>query len=161
MDKLVIRRYKPSDFDQVWDLHKLALKESGFDFGIGPWDDDIQDIESLYINRGGEFLVGLINDQIIVMGGLLKLDQRTVKLRRMRTHPSFQRRGFAQTILEALEKRAKELGFKTIILDTSDDNTAAQKLYIKNRYLQIENKWQSEFTLPPNVKLVYFAKEIT
>ena len=36
----------------------------------------------------------------------------------MRVHPEFQRRGFGQRILEALEKRAKELGYKEIQLDT-------------------------------------------
>ncbi len=52
-----IRRYKNSDHDEVWSLHNLALKKVGAHPGNGPWDDDLHHISSVYINRGGEFLV--------------------------------------------------------------------------------------------------------
>ncbi len=52
----------------------------------------------------------------------------------MRIAPAFQRRGFGQAILTALERRAVELGYKTLHLDTTVLQKAAQGLYIKNGY---------------------------
>jgi ribosomal protein S18 acetylase RimI-like enzyme len=49
----------------------------------------------------------------------------------MRVHPDFQGRGFGQTILEALEARARGLGYSILHLETSVLQLAAQKLYRK------------------------------
>jgi hypothetical protein len=55
----------------VWTLHYLALKAAGADIlGEGPWDDDLRDIPSSYLDGSGDFLVGVINDEIVAMGAL-------------------------------------------------------------------------------------------
>ena len=54
----------------------------------------------------------------------------------MRVHPDYQRRGCGQAILEALEARATELGYNTLQLDTTVQQTAAQSLYVKNQYTE-------------------------
>ncbi len=53
---LAIRRYEESDSREVWDIHNLALSDTGAHLGIGPWDDDLKHIQEMYINAGGDFL---------------------------------------------------------------------------------------------------------
>jgi ribosomal protein S18 acetylase RimI-like enzyme len=133
-DKLIIRRYLSADHDAVWDLHNAALQDTGAHLGNGPWDDDLHRIEAAYLETGGEFLVGELGGWIVVMGALKPVDAGTAEVKRMRVDPAFQRRGFGQEMLSALETRARALEFRRLILDTSVRQKAALRLYQKNGY---------------------------
>ena len=130
----VIRRYQAGDHGAVWELHNLALGNTGALIGNGPWDDDFQHIETVYLTSGGEFLVGELDGRIVVMGALKPAGPERADVKRMRVHPDFQRRGFGQAMLNALEARARKLGFRCLALDTSTLQAAARHLYRKNGY---------------------------
>lgn len=136
-DMLTIRRYQSFDIDSVWELHNTALAQTGAHLGNGPWDNDLRHIEQVYLENSGEFLVGEYEDQLVAMGALKKISSERAEIKRMRVYPSVQGRGFGQAILEALEQRAKELGYTTLHLDTTVKQIAAQKLYSKNGYKEI------------------------
>jgi ribosomal protein S18 acetylase RimI-like enzyme len=133
-DKLILRRYRSADHDAVWELHNAALRETGAHLGNGPWDDDLHGIESAYLEAGGEFLVGELGGRIVVMGALKPVDAGTAEVKRMRVEPAFQRRGFGQEMLSALEARARKLRFRKLILDTSTRQKLALHLYKENGY---------------------------
>ncbi len=131
---LEIRRYSNADHNDVWNLHILGLQRVGAYLGNGPWDDDLHDIESVYLNNKGEFLVGTYEGRLIAMGAVRKTTDELAEIKRMRVHPDFQGRGYGQRILDELEKRALELGYSTLHLDTSVVQIAAQHLYRKNGF---------------------------
>ncbi len=135
-----IRRYRESDHDDVWALHNLALEGTGAHLGNGPWDEDLHDITGVYLEKGGEFLVGVEQDKIVAMGALMGSAGRTAEIKRMRVHPDFQRRGHGQAILLALESRAIHLGYIRIKLDTTVQQIAAQGLYVANGHAEIGRK---------------------
>lgn len=143
--KFEIRRYRPSDLGDVLALHSVALQDAGALAPPGPWDDDLNDIESFYLVGSGEFLVGLIGDQLVAMGALRKIDEEVCEIKRMRVHPEFQRRGFGQQILDSLEARAREVGYSILRLDTTAQQTPAQALYRKNGYREVERKMQGRY----------------
>ncbi len=137
MNKLKIRRYKSSDNPVVWKLHELGLAEIGVrPRRNGRLDKDLKDIEEIYLN-GGDFIVGEYLGNVVAMGAFKKNDNTVAELKRMRVHPDFQSRGFGQAILNELEKRARKLGFKKIILDSSKDWIKAQNFYRKNGYIEM------------------------
>ena len=131
-----IRRYQKSDHDQVWTLHGLALETAGVHAGHGPWDEDLHRIEDVYLEIGGEILVGTLESRIVAMGALKRLSSDRGEIKRMRVHPDHQRRGYGQVILQTLEARAAELGYTTLQLDTTIQQIPAQKLYIQNGYAE-------------------------
>ena len=131
---LTIRRYEEADHDAVWEVHNVALHQVGAHVGNGPWDDDLHHIEEVYFADGGEFLVGECEGRVVAMGALRRVSDDVAKVTRMRVHPRCQRRGFGQAILERLEARAVELGYATLTLETTVQQTAAQALYRKNSY---------------------------
>ncbi len=110
---LLVRCYRDDDHDAVWELHNLALDSVGTHGGNGPWDDDLHLIPSVYIDAAGEFLVGLVEGDIVAIGGLRQSGPGQGEIKRMRVHPRFQRRGFGREILLRLENRARELGYET------------------------------------------------
>jgi ribosomal protein S18 acetylase RimI-like enzyme len=88
------------------------------------------------LESGGEFLVGETDGRIVAMGALRRVNATTALVKRMRVLPAFQRRGWGQMILTALEQRAVELGYRTLELDTTEQQIAAIAFYRKNRYVE-------------------------
>ena len=134
---LTIRRYQSADRDEVLHLHVMGLQRVGAYLGRGPWDDDIYAIEEAYLNNQGEFLVGLLAGRLVAMGAVRRTTVERAEVKRMRVHPDVQGRGYGQVILDALEQRARELGYTTLHLDTSVVQHVAQKLYLKNGYREV------------------------
>ena len=148
-----MRPYRPSDRDEVWALHKIALQGTGADLGDGPWDDDLAQIEQVYLDQRGEFLVGVVDGRIVAMGALKRTTAERAEITRMRVHPDFQRRGFGRTILKALEARAVELGYTELHLHTTTLQGAAQQLYRKNGFEQL-----AETRMIQHVTVIFFEK---
>lgn len=136
-DPLHIRRYEPGDKDAVRRLHDDALNEVGAHLGSGSWDEDLDEIEGVYLRSGGEFLVGVLHGEIVAMGALRRISPRKAELKRMRVRPGLQGRGYGQVLLDALHHRAAELGYSKLHLDTTVQQRAARRLYVKNGYREV------------------------
>jgi GNAT superfamily N-acetyltransferase len=133
-EPLRIRRYEPGDRGAVRRLHDDALNEVGAHLGSGPWDDDLDEIEGVYLDNGGEFLVGVVDGEVVAMGALMRISPERAELKRMRVRPGLQGRGYGQALLDALHHRAGELGYSRLRLDTTVQQRVAQHLYLKNGY---------------------------
>jgi ribosomal protein S18 acetylase RimI-like enzyme len=149
-----LRSFQPGDAEAVWRLHDAALDDAGVHGGRGPWEDDLRDIGATYVDSGGDFLVGLAEGEVVGMGGLHRRSAGECEIRRMRVHPDFQRQGLGRLILEALEERARELGFQTVRLDTTEDQTAAQRLYETSGYREVGRRHTERFVF------IDFAKRL-
>jgi GNAT superfamily N-acetyltransferase len=134
---LHIRRYEPGDKRVVRRLHDDALNEVGAHLGSGPWDDDLDDIEGVYLESGGEFLVGELEGEVVAMGAIRRISPDAADLKRMRVRPGLQGRGYGQAMLDSLHRRAADLGYTTLHLDTTVQQRAARGLYLKNGYREV------------------------
>jgi ribosomal protein S18 acetylase RimI-like enzyme len=132
-----LRRYTPADQEAVEHLHVHVIQQAGAYLGRGPWDDDVYAVEETYLNNQGEFLIGEWDGVFVAMGALRHTSPERAEIKRMRVHPDFQGRGIGQIILDELEARARLLGYKTMHLDTSVVQFAAQRLYEKNGYQEV------------------------
>jgi ribosomal protein S18 acetylase RimI-like enzyme len=149
---LSVRRYQPGDRQAVRDLHNLALHDARAHGGNGPWDADLRAIESSYLDEGGELLVGTIDQRIVAMGALRRASSERAAITRMRVHPAFQRRGFGRCMLHELERTATRLGYRSLALDTTVEQTAAQALYRAEGYRETGRGTLGRFDV------IYFAK---
>lgn len=129
----------------LWQVHDVALEEAGAHGGRGSWEDDLRDIRATYLDSGGDFLVGLIDGELVAMGGLLRRSPDKAEIKRMRVHPDFQRRGFRRLLLERLEQRAQAIGCRVIRLDTTDQQTAARRLYESAGYRETGRRQTGRF----------------
>ena len=145
--RLQIRRYQDADHDAVWALHNQALHDVGAHGGAGPWDDDLQAIAEVYLERRGDFVVGLLEGQLVAMGGVRQTSAHRAEVKRMRVAPRFQGRGFGRLILEHLEQRARELGYTHLHLDTTTGQLAAQALYCSHGYRETGRERRGPFEL--------------
>lgn len=136
-ERLYLRPYQPQDHAAILSLHRVALEAVGAYTKSGDWDSDLKEIEKSYPKKGGPFLVGVLNGQVIAMGALRRTSPERGEIRRMRVLPSLQRRGFGQAMLTALEQEAMRRGYAVLHLDTTILQVAAQKLYLKNGYQEV------------------------
>lgn len=124
-----IRRIIARDVPSVVRLHHAALRAAGAHAGPGQWDDDLEDVQSVYVSSGGEFFVAELGPVIVGMGALRRIDDVTAELKRMRVLPRWQGRRVGRAVAEALVARAAELGFRRLVLDTTAEQTTAVALY--------------------------------
>lgn len=78
-------RYSPEYRNEVLKLHAEAMKELPADLEL-PKNElvDLLNIETHYLQAGGEFLVGLLGDEPMAMGGYKRVDPNTAELKRFR-----------------------------------------------------------------------------
>ncbi len=151
---LWIRRFQDSDHDAVWALHHDALHDAGAHAGSGPWDDDLHAISRVYLEQGGDFIVGLVDDELVAMGAVRRSGPRRAEIKRMRVAPHLQRRGFGRRVLEHLESRAAEFGYTQLQLDTTADQLAAQALYRRHGYRETAREQRDRF------ELIFYEKNL-
>jgi len=137
----MIRNYEERDKEKVIEFHERILRETGA-FVPGPWNDDMKNIEKVYIRPGGCFVLIKENDSIIATGALKIISKNVAEIKRMRVETSLQRQGLGQKVLDHLLLYAKNCGIERIILDTTDLQKAAQHFYIKNNFIEYgRKKW--------------------
>lgn len=158
---LDIRQYTPPDAERVLTVYELALEAHGWEFSEElPPDVDITDsflgISENYLDEGGEFLVGLSDDNIIATGGFKPEDDSSAEIRKMAVHPDHQRRGYGERILVELEGRAEIRGFDQLVLETFESLTAARRLYEKYGYVETGREPDREFS----EERIYYRKDL-
>jgi len=121
--QLSIRRYRSEDFEAVWEMHFEGLDAVGTRIEDPSLDEDLGRIEEVYLAGGGEFLVGTVGGRTLAMGALKRTSGRRAEVKRMRVRPGCWRRGYGREMLSALERRAAELGYVTLHLDTTVGQT--------------------------------------
>lgn len=132
-----IRRFFAEDYPKVEELNNSLNRSAR---GDGSWNEDLRSIEDTYQNKGGEFLIAELDGEVVGMGALLKINNSTVEIKRMRVSKNQQGKGIGRLILNKLEDFARLNKFKRIILDTSVQQIPAQKLYEKNGFKEISRK---------------------
>ena len=91
-------------------------------------------IDLTYLNSGGEFLFGFIDDQLVAMGGFKRLTDSRAELKRMRIQRDCQGLGYGSAILSALECRALDFGIRTLCLETAKRRPLTLAFYAKHGY---------------------------
>jgi ribosomal protein S18 acetylase RimI-like enzyme len=149
---LSLRNYQKEDDRSIWHLHNLGLDRVGVRRGEGKWDDDLRDIPSFYQESKGAFIVGYLDKQLLAMGAFKYVSEEAAEIWRMQVHPDFQQRGYGQQLLEYLESQALKSGYKLLTLHTTSLEVTAQRLYVKNGYIEINRQpWRG-------MERLYFKK---
>ena len=162
MNDFIVRRYKHTDKEKVKELYELASHHSEIGYRSGPWEADFDDIEGHFL-IGGEFLVGLIDDVVVAIGGYRKMPNNIGQVRRMRVHPDHRRKGYAQQIIQKLEEVAKQNKMSELQLKTSTQQKMAQNFYEKNGYIKWEKMEKEYYTEGGGntFEVVWYRKQLT
>jgi putative acetyltransferase len=137
---LNIRPATNSDSDEIKAVVFGVLKEYGLEPDPGNTDEDLDSIDSHYWKNGGYF--GVVEDGNIIVAtiGLYRVDQQTCELRKMYALPSQRGKGLGRKLMEFALRKAKEMGFKRIVLETAAPLKEAIGLYKRFGFQEFEPK---------------------
>ena len=129
-----IRRLEVEDAAAARALILAGLIER-FDPYLEGYDPDLNELGAHHI----EFLVGVLDDQIVATGGLKLEDDRTVRVRRLSVAPAARGQGLGALMLGALLREAETRGFARAVLETGADWRSAIKLYERAGFTRINS----------------------
>jgi GNAT superfamily N-acetyltransferase len=93
------------------------------------YEDDLRNIERDYLRPGSNFWVAEADGDLVGMVAAQRIDDRTGRLRRMRVTGEWRRKGLATSLLRTVEEFCRDQGYSRLILDTTEQQTAAHRLY--------------------------------
>lgn len=140
LSDLIIRPATNDDCERVTKLVFGVLAEFGLEGDPETTDADLKDLEANYRQRGGLFeLIEDADANLLGSFGLYPIDKTTCELRKMYFVPSARGSGLGKYVLERAIAKAKELGFKQIVLETSSKLIAANRLYSRFGFKPMES----------------------
>ncbi len=154
MGSLHFVRYRPEYEAPMLALHRSAIE--GFALGMSREEDeaDLMAIEQIYLRSGGEFLIGLLEERLVAMGGFQRLSRSTAELRRMRIARPLQGRGYSTLLLRELERAAYACGVRTLTLETAKARPLTLAFYRKLGYAECGHGHYGQ------VETVHFTKAL-
>jgi len=125
-----IRQADNRDCRAVTNLVFSVLEEYGLKPDPAGIDEDLEDIEQSYSGRGGEMFV-LEDESGAVVGsyGLYPVSDTTCELRKMYLLAEYRGRGLGKRMLEDAIARARQMGFREMVLETASVLVEAIGLY--------------------------------
>ena len=132
----VIRDWQPEDRDVAAGVIRQVLEEYGLPWQPELADRDVVEVESAYLEMGGEFwvierdgaIVGTAAYQPIARG------QNAVEIRKMYLLPQVRGQGLGAYLLQELERAIAVKDYQEIWIETATRLKEAVRLYERNGY---------------------------
>lgn len=157
---MTIIKFQPQYSQQVIDLI-LDIQNNEFQVGFSlEQQPDIIDVNSFYLNSGGDFLIALHDNQVIGTIAALKISDSDYAIRKMFVAKDFRGKDYkvAQHLLDRLISSLQAKNAHKTYLGTIDKYQAAIRFYTKNGFTQLsKEELPSYFPLAP-VDNVFFSK---
>jgi GNAT superfamily N-acetyltransferase len=111
---------------------EIASIYPGWTMSVGPSAEPAD-----FAPPGGNFLVAYAGGRPVGCGGLKRLDDEAVELKRLYVVDDMRGAGLARTLVRALEAAAAAAGYSIVRLDTGSDQPEALKLFQTAGYTPI------------------------
>ncbi len=146
---LRIRRYEARDHDRMWALHWEGVLGTTRDYPtVDPkYDEDLTRLEEVYLAEGSNFWVVEASDGLVGMAAISRVDAATGRLRRMRVTEAWRRKGVAKALLDEAIDFCRTCGYGRLILDTTEHQTAAQRMYEKAGFVKLGQRSLGPFVI--------------
>ena len=139
------------------DFHKFYLKTEEFYSSIVGGLKNREAFVPYNISESiSDVLIASVSGSAVGCAGLKAYSDQDVEIKRVWVNPEYRGNHISAAMMDELEGRAQERGFRRAILQTRPQMEAAVSLYIKRGYKLIDN-------YPPYDKLdgaICFAKEL-
>ncbi len=132
----LIRQWQFQDRSGTNAIISSVLAEYGLDWQPDGADRDVVDIETYYLDRGGDFWVVEDRGQLVGTSGYYPCNrgEKAVEIRKMYLLPSARGQGLGRRLLAELERAIAKRGYTEIWIETASSLQEAVKLYELNGY---------------------------
>ena len=154
MQQLIIATTK-AEYEAAAGLFIEYAKWLGIDLGFQHFDEEIQELETMYAAPQGGIILCKQGHDYIGCVAIRKLTDDIAELKRMYVQPQYQKMGIGKKILERSLQLAKEINYSIIHLDTLSNMLPAINLYKQYGFNEI-----APYYYNPNATAVYFEKRL-
>ena len=116
---------------------------------------ELDRLSVMYAPPAGALLLARAGQEVAGCVGLRKLRDDICEMKRLYVTPSFRGRHLGRRMAEDIVRRARELGYRTLVLDTLGTMEAAQSLYLSMGFKPATSYYVNPL---PNVK--YFSLDL-
>ncbi len=130
---LVIRAVEPGcqeSIDLQWEMRREL------DVMYGETTIDPPPLEQFRLPRAA-FLVAWLDGMPIGCGAITTMNESTAHVKRVFVRSGFRGNGFGRRVMDALEKKAAELGYSMLFLETADKQLEAIRMYTSLGYERV------------------------
>ena len=137
----LIRDWQKSDRISAAEVIRTVLEEYGLPWQPELADRDVVEIESAYLETGGEFWVVEKNSTIVGTAAYQPISrgQNAVEIRKMYLLPEVRGKGLGKYLLQELEKAISIKDYQEIWLETASILKEAVILYERSGYQPVNN----------------------
>jgi len=122
------------DGPQVAALFREIFKENSWSERPSDYMDEPQRL--FHLSSGGMFLIVKEQGKIIGTAGIILLSKTEGLVKRFYLKKQYRGSGVAQRLLAELEKHARQIGLRKVILDVSKNNNRAVRFYEKSGFIK-------------------------
>ncbi len=105
---------------------------------IQNYDDELKDFRDKYGLPDGRLYLAYWNGEAVGSIALRKIDDETCELKRMYVKPAFRKKGIAKMLIQQLVTDARDIGYRSMLLDTLPFLQTAIHMYQKIGFYEIE-----------------------
>ena len=118
-----------NDYKEALAITKTYVKWLDIDLSFQNFDEEIKNFKMMYGPPGGAYLLSRISG--IVSGGVGLRDYKPgiCEMKRLYVYDDFKKMGLGRILCDAVIKKARELGYELMRLDTMTRLVAANALY--------------------------------
>jgi len=131
---LKIREYQNLDTQPLIQMISTVLAEYEMSLDFQGPDKDLEDLQNVYFNDHGVFLVAELAGHIIGSVGVGKTDNETCELRKLYVLKAHRGRGLGQRLLDRAIEFGLSQGYTRMELEVSEQHRDAIRLYRKRGF---------------------------
>src|SRR5262249_14908093 len=117
----------------LWNVATRLVKEYAtslnMDLGFQEFDKELAHLATEYGPPLGSFLLAEHLNEFVGCGAIRRVSQSACEMKRLYVVPPCQSLGIGRKVATALLQDARDLGYKTVLLDTLPSMQRAQQLY--------------------------------
>ena len=145
----------PEERDMVRALFTQYQAEVGIDLCFQNFTAELRDLPGSYAEPAGFLLAAESRQRLIGCLALKQFSGADAEMKRLYVEPAHRRFGVAMQLVLELIRRARELGYQRILLDTLPSMQSAQRLYASLGFKDIE-----PYTFNPTAGVRYLALDL-
>jgi len=137
------------------DLFREYQQFLNVDLCFQGFEDELTNLPGKYAEPSGAILLANLEDEIVGCVAVRLLKDKTCEMKRLYVRPQAQGHSLGRLLAEAIIKKAKQLGYKKMQLDTLQRLDRAIGLYVKLGFREVQPYYSN-----PLDEVVYWELEL-